>query len=164
MSKNNIKQIGIIVEDLGAGQLSYFIMNNINNYLINNNNIDILYIVCNKVVACNKLNNAAIFTTSQISSFEETLIATSSYTAKMLNEAIVSKNKAFYITDLDWIRKQDKNLENNIKDILKNPDIVKFCRSKDYLEYILKNYETNAISNIEVKDFKIEQILEIING
>jgi len=157
------KQIGIMIEDLGASQLSLYIMKDINQKLMSNDT-DVFYLTCNKSVPCINENKAAIFSIFYSQNIDATLVATSSYTAKILKTCLASQERIFYITDLDWVRKQDKELEEEIKEILLDDGIIKLCRSKEYFDFIMKNYQVNKISNTIVANFEINKIMEIING
>ena len=79
------KQIGIIVDDLSASQLSYYLIKNINEFLEDS------------------LDDFVVFFENSISN-----------TLSML-KSFSPERKIFYVWDLEWLRQHGKEFENTVK-------------------------------------------------
>lgn len=153
----NFQQLGFVVDDLGASQVSYLLIKNTNDFLEKRHDVNINLFFEDNFIPCLEPKFAR-FNTYDAFVFDGTLIATS------LNTALTIKNftrakRFFYINDLEYLRKNVD--QNEWKDILCDNNIVKFTRCDDYRTYlILQGYN---IHPIVVEDFNLDKILEVIN-
>lgn len=156
-TETGFTQIGFLIDDLSASQISYLSIHNTNEWLKNNFGLDI-------AVFCQFFGNIPCLTPSfarfhvrDISAYFGNLIATTLDNAKLLTNAPRTK-KFYYINYPDWnlYDKEDLDL------IYNDRSIIKFARSEDYLRKIRElGYD---ISNIVVEDFNIDKICEVLNG
>lgn len=149
--------VGFCVNDLGMNQIAYTLIKNVNSWLEDNFGLNpsIFFIENNMTCLPVKfprfhLKDANVFTGHLIATDIKTVI----------NLSYVHRcKKYYYINDLFEIINA-KN-DSGIIDILKDKEIIKFCRSKDHREYLMK--KGYLIHDIIVDDFDLNQILEIIN-
>ena len=152
------KQIGFLIEDTSASQLSFNLIKNINEYSKNSHDDFVVFFENSTASILNP--NFSLMSSNEIWSFEGSLFATSVATAMSMRKCFAPKNKLFYVWDLECTRKQGKDFEFIIQ-IFADPSINLIARSKEHATAI-ENYCNRSINNI-VNDFNIEQLVRIIN-
>lgn len=152
------KQIGFLIEDTSASQLSFNLIKNINEYSKNSHDDFVVFFENSTASILNP--NFSLMSSNEIWSFEGSLFATSVATAMSMRKCFAPKNKLFYVWDLEWTRKHGKDFEFIIQ-IFADPSINLIARSKEHATAI-ENYCNRSINNI-VNDFNIEQLVRIIN-
>ena len=105
MPKNN--QIGFLVDNTMANQLSYNLIKNINDYLENSSD-DIVLFFENSTTSILP-PNFSLMSTNEIWSFEGSLFATSVSTSLSVQKSFAPKNKFFYVWDLEWTREHGRD-------------------------------------------------------
>jgi len=156
MPKNN--QIGFLVDNTMANQLSYNLIKNINDYLENSSD-DIVLFFENSTTSILP-PNFSLMSTNEIWSFEGSLFATSVSTSLSVQKSFAPKNKFFYVWDLEWTREHGRDFESTIK-AFSNEDIELIARSEDHAKAI-ENYCNVKVKHI-VKDCNVEQLVRISN-
>ena len=156
MQRNN--QIGFLIEDTSASQLSFNLVKNINNYIKDN---DDDFVVFFKNCTSNILTpNFALMSVNEIWSFKGSLFATTVSTALSMQKCFAPKNKMFYVWDLEWTRESGRDFEFIIQAFTdENTKLI--ARSKEHAKAI-ENYCNRKVKHI-VNDFNIEKIVRITN-
>ena len=156
MPKNN--QIGFLVDNTMANQLSYNLIKNLNGYLENSSD-DIVLFFENSTTSILP-PNFSLMSTNEIWSFEGSLFATSVSTSLSVQKSFAPKNKFFYVWDLEWTREHGRDFESTIK-AFSNEDMELTARSEDHAKAI-ENYCNVKVKHI-VKDCNVEQLVRISN-
>ena len=156
MPKNN--QIGFLVDNTMANQLSYNLIKNINDYLQDSND-DLVLFFENSTTSIVP-PNFSLMSINEIWSFEGSLFATSVSTSLSIQKSFAPKKKFFYVWDLEWTREHGRDFESTIK-AFSNEDIELIARSEDHAKAI-ENYCNVKVKHI-VKDCNVEQLVRISN-
>ena len=153
-----INKVGVVIDDLSAGQLSYHIIKNINNYVEESSTYFVAFFQ-------NSTSNMMPMTFSsmcinEIWNFDGAAIATSVSTALAISKTFSPRRKYFYVWDLEWCRKNGREFEYNVQAFNKQ-DINLIARSEDHAKAI-KNYCNRDVVGV-VENFNINKLMEIIN-
>ena len=153
-----INQVGIVLEELSASQLSYFAIKNINEYIEDNCNDFVVFFenMTGSVIQ----PQFATMAINEIWSFNGPVIATSVSTAMSLSKSHSVTKKYFYVWDLEWSRRHGKDYDY-ISTAYTNPEIELIARSKDHAVAI-ENYCNRKVSGI-VPNFNITKLMDTIN-
>ena len=157
--ENGFKQIGIYVDNLMANQFGYLLL--YQTALFNQENFGASFSVFarDKLPPC-LIPTIPIFNARDIVGFDGNIIATSIKNVKELSRATRAK-KFFYIFDLEWKQKDVIISRIDVQSILKDPNIIKFTRSKEYYDCIKDECEN--LSQTLVPNCEPNLILEIVN-
>lgn len=157
MQRNN--QIGFIVGDTTASELSFFLIKGINDYIDSGGKEDFTLFVENS--SANIIDpNFAVMSMSEIWNFQGDLFSTSVSTSLSMNKCFAPKSKYFYVWDLEWIRNNGREYEKTIQAFL--PEQTKIiAKSKDHAKAI-KNYSNREVDYI-IENINIEKIARITN-
>ncbi len=151
--EKGFKMVGFAVDSLSAGQIPYLCVTNINRWLNDHFGVNFSLFYQENSIPCVQPRFAR-FHLKDTNVFDGVVIATSFATAKSIKDAARSK-RYYYINDITFLEKS-KDLDC----VMKNDNIIKFTRSKDYTNLLLdKGYNINPAV---IKDFDINEILEII--
>ena len=151
-------KIGIILNNLGASQLAYYVIRNINEQSEASVEDDCTIFFENMSPLVIKPLVGSM-NTSEIWNFDGTLISTSfENTISSLNAATSAK-RYFYVWDLEWLRPHGKSFERQVL-AYADKDINLIARSEDHAKAIW-NYCNRDVCGI-VDDFNIEQLMEVI--
>lgn len=156
MPKSN--QIGFIVDDVSASQLSFNLIKNINEYSKDSHDDFVVFFENSTSAILNP--NFSLMSSNEIWSFEGSLFATNMFTAASLQKCFAPTKKFFYVWDLEWTRRHGKDFEFAIQ-TFSDPSIELIARSNDHAKAI-ENYCNRKVKNI-VSDFNIEKLVRIIN-
>ena len=155
MQKN--KQIGFMLNDTTASQLSFSLIKGINDYIDNGGKEDFTLFFENS--SANIIEpNFATMSMSEIWNFSGDLFSTSVSTSLSLDKCFAPKAKYFYVWDLEWIRNNGQGYEKTIQAFMpKNIKLV--ARSEDHAKAI-KNYSNRQVDHI-VENINIKNIVRI---
>lgn len=120
--------IGIILPNLEMNQLAYETITGINQEILNGSNHDYRIFFENLSVQC-VTPLCSIMNLAEIWAFSGLLISTTLDNTIFSLKLSTNVIKAFYIWDLEWIRKE-KNYLHNLS-ILRNPNLLLISRSQD---------------------------------
>jgi hypothetical protein len=160
-----MKKLGILVDNLGASQLGYYIGRNATNYLEENINSSLTCYYENFEKKCSQTNFA---TMNIIEAWGQSgaMIATSGNTAKKLLHFIGTQEKFFYIwnTNFSYERIGDRKYMQffDMDNILFEEDLTLICRNQVHAELIENNF--NRKVKYTVDNFDINKIMEIVNN
>tara|TARA_R110002110_G_scaffold37253_5_gene123255 strand:- start:15224 stop:15697 length:474 start_codon:yes stop_codon:yes gene_type:complete len=156
MPKSN--QIGFLVEDMMASQLSFNLIKNINSYAKNRD--DDIVVFFENATSSILVPNFSLMSINEIWNFSGSLFATNVFTALSMQKAFAPKNKLFYVWDLEWTRAHGKDFEFIIR-AFSDKSTTLIARSDEHARAI-ENYCNRSVNNI-VSDFNIEQLVRISN-
>ena len=156
MPKSN--QIGFLVDDVSASQLSFNLIKNINDYSKDSHDDFVVFFENSTSSIINP--NFSLMSSSEIWSFDGCLFATSIFTAASMQKCFAPKKKFFYVWDLEWTRRHGRDFEFAIQ-TFSDPNIGLIARSEEHAKAI-ENYCNRKIKNI-VNDFNIEKLARITN-
>ena len=153
------KQIGVLLEDLSASQLTFYVIKNINDYL-EKSDIDFVEFFQNSTASM-ITPRFSTMSVSETWSFSGTVIATSVSTALSIQKTCIPAKKYFYVWDLDWHRRGGQDFEYTIQ-AYNNPELNLIARSSSHAKAI-KNYCNRDVCGI-VDNFNIDQLIGVINN
>jgi len=156
----NLKNFSVLVSNTGSSQLSFFVINELNNLCDYRPDIDPIVFYENAHKNCLPAN----FATMQMSEAwgqEGPVIATSFSTAHKLTN-FPSEKKFFYVWDLEWIRSAHNNLNQyeSYAPIYCNESLELIARSDSHKKAI-ENAFNRRVKHI-VPDFSMSKILEVL--
>ena len=155
-----MKQLGILLDNVGASQIAFFVISELNKYT--EEECEFQPIVFYRNIQKNCLPaNFSVMELQEAWGCNGPVIATSSSTAKSLSKFPSVVDKFFYVWDVEWIRnsvssKQYEDYEKIYSD--KNMSII--ARS-DAHKNIIENCFNRQVAHV-VSDFNMPQILEAI--
>lgn len=150
--------INVLVPDLNASQLNYYLINNINKYQEDNKNINIQVFTENLSRFCVK-PNFGVMNVSEAWGQSGPFIATNISTAAKLISYPLASKKIFYIWDLEFIR-QNYRVYDYYAPFYLNKELELVCRSKDH-KALVENAFNREVKHI-ISNFNLNKILEII--
>ena len=156
MPKSN--QIGFLVKDTMASQLSFNLIKNVNDYIKDKDDDVVLFF--ENATSSILTPNFSLMSINEIWNFSGSLFATNIFTALSMQKAFAPKNKLFYVWDLEWTRAHGKDFEFVIQ-AFSDENTTLIARSDEHAKAI-ENYCNRSVSNI-VSDFNIEQLVRISN-
>jgi len=145
--------IGLIVNNLGASQLSYDLINQANKISFEGQH-ECFFFPRNLVVPCLPVK-CTILNLTEIHDFQGLLLSFNLQDTQLLAETKNPARKVFYVWDLEWLRGKLNFVEN--LPIYTDKRLELYCRSHDHQKAI-ENY-CNVLSHV-VEDVNL---LEIIN-
>ena len=152
-------KLGIILNDMSANQLAYYVISNINKELKKGGKDDyVLFfenassVVLPPVCAC--------MNSSEIWNFDGVLISTTVSNTMASIKAVTPKKKYFYVWDLEWSRRNGNDFESLIG-AYTHPEISLISRGHDHKKAI-ENYCNTKVKGT-VSNFNIKELMGIIN-
>ena len=160
-----MNKLGFLVENLGASQLGYYLCNNINKFLGSNPRSDIICYYEHFEEECMQPNFQVLHVADAWMQ-EGAIVATSESTAEKLLGFPGTRERYFYVWDLEWLRFDKRKPKFGNMGYFPflpylNPHLEIICRSKYHADIIENNF--NREVKYIVEDFNIKQIMEIIN-
>ena len=153
-----MNKVGFLVKNLGASQLGYFLIRNLNEFLDENFEFD-----C--TVYSEERHNGGLtvgFPVMQIIEAwgqQGTIISTSISTACKMIKFPSACRKLFYVWDLEFLRGHVPNNYDLIKKVYLNEDIELIARCENHASVIKNNFNRDVIGIIE--DFNMVEIMEM---
>tara|TARA_R100000008_G_scaffold20733_1_gene10906 strand:+ start:10 stop:516 length:507 start_codon:yes stop_codon:yes gene_type:complete len=158
-------KLGLLVDNLGASQLSYYIGKNVNGYLEENPESDIVCYYDSFERNCVN-NNFATANIIEAWSQSGAMIATSENTASKLATFIGTRNKFFYIWDIVYYLKRfagRKYVDTfTTGSIYSNKNLKLICRSESHAKIIENNF--NRKVEYIVDNLNMHKMMEIVNN
>ena len=149
-------KLGLLVDNLRASQLGYYVCKNTNAYLEQNPQADIRCYYESFEKTCMTPN----FSTSNIiEAWDQKgpMLATTESTAQKLKNFVGTKQRFYYLWNLEWY---NKVLPEDY--VLWDSSIKLICRSYVHAQVIRNNF--NREVDYVVDNFDIEEIMEIVNN
>lgn len=149
-----MKKLGVLITDLQPTQQSYITIKALN-YVVETTDID-----CTIFAEYSRFRpiiepRFSVMDMTEMWSFDGVLISTNLSNTKLMNDALNSATKAFYIWDLEWLRHKKDFIQNLA--IYQSPKISLIARSVDHAR-IIQNY-TNMVPKLIAPQFNIGIIL-----
>tara|TARA_Y100001949_G_scaffold11720_1_gene8696 strand:- start:276 stop:785 length:510 start_codon:yes stop_codon:yes gene_type:complete len=157
--KNIKMNINVLLQNVGASQISYYVIRNLNE--LGNTRPDIDAIVYYETMHRNCLPpNFAIMQIAEAWGQHGPVIATSLSTALKLT-GFPSERKIFYVWDLEWLRGQQRHYKT-YADIYTHPDLELIARSEDHKRAV-ENAFNREVKHV-ISDFDTNQLLKVLEG
>ena len=153
----SLKQIGIVLEELSASQLSYYAVNEINRYS-EDSDLDFVMFFENSTPSIVQPQFATM-AVNELWAFNGVGISTSVSTALSLLKSHSVKKKYFYVWDLEWTMQSGRDYDYNIKAFI-NPELELIARSKDHA-LAIENYCNRPVKHV-VSNFNMKKLMEVI--
>jgi len=155
------KQVGFLVNDLTASQLSFYLIKNLNDYKEKEDLEAVLFFENSSSSAIKPA--FPLMAINEIWNFDGVLISTDVETTLCLKKCFAPAKKIFYVWDLEWMRNKaglTKEFESIIQ-AFNDESIELIARSKDHAKAI-ENISNRKIKHI-VENFNIEKLMRIAN-
>lgn len=150
-----MRYINILVEDLGASQLSYYLSTEINK--IHTIRTDITCIVYYHNIHRHCINPLfATMSNVEISGAKDIAIATSINTANKLLEVIGPTKKFYYIWNLEWQGLQ-QSYYTALLELLHKPELSIITRSESHAALLYNNF--NRKPDLIFDNFQLEKLI-----
>lgn len=150
-------KLGITLNNIGANQLSYYILQQLNSQIFHDIDTIIFYSILHKPCL---VPNVGVMHVSEIWGYDGVLIATDLTSAARVLRSPGPTKKYFYIWDLEW-RINGPHEYSQLSQIYCNPKLEIITRSESH-QSLIKNC-WNRDSKI-CDNCNIVQLEEIING
>lgn len=153
-----MKKLGIAVNNFGANQLACLLIENVNKFLTQHYNIDIIGFYENSIkytITC----NFATMQSVEMWGYTGPTVVTSLNTAHDIINIPSIPKKYFYIWDLEWLNIDGKDYQK-LHEIYTNPKLMLLTRNEDYAKLIEQCW--NVRVNDIVPDCNIEKLVSII--
>lgn len=147
-------KIGFLLSHLGINQLAFHFILNANNFLQEENNVDIIAFVCNLSPPI-QYPNFASMNINEAFDFDGIVVATTLNTAQKMAHFPGPQCRYFYLWDLEWMRSPGYNFENLLA-IYNNPHLKLIARNNEHAMLIEKcwNRPVHAIiPNCDIRKF-----------
>ena len=152
------KNINILVDNLGAGQLSFMLGCSINHYMATQYDTDIIVFYDNMHRQC-IMPNFAIMQMAEAWCQTGPAIATSISTAIKLIDFPGPTSKFFYVWDLEWMRGPQR-VWGIFEDLFTHEDLTLIARCVNHQKIISNCF--NVKVPYVVKDCSIPKFIEVI--
>jgi hypothetical protein len=150
------ENINILLQNMGASQLSYFTIKNCNDFALERSEIDIIVFYENLHKNCLS-PNFAVMQIAEAWGQKGPMVATSLSTAFKLI-SFPCGPKLFYIWDLEWLRGQQQY--EKYADVYTHPALQLVARSESH-KRIIENAFNRKVDHI-LDDFNLNHLLGII--
>jgi hypothetical protein len=150
--------LNVLLQNVGASQLSYIVIRNLNELAQTKPEIDVAVFYENMHRNCLP-PNFAVMQIAEAWGQHGPIIATSLSTAFKLI-SFPSKQKFFYVWDLEWLRGQNRQYEQYVG-VYTQKELTLIVRSQAHADIIQNAFNRKAQHIVE--DFDVNQILEITN-
>lgn len=147
--------LGIIVNHLGNTQLAHSLIHNVNNYLEQHIDTDIIVFFEN-VVRPWEIPRFASMNVNEAWDFNGVVIATSITSAEKLLQLPGRKRRFLYVWDLEWLRMPERGVKY-FASIYRNPRIELIARSVNHATIINDIWNRQPVGVVE--DFNVEALL-----
>jgi hypothetical protein len=153
-------KLNFLVEDIGAGQLGYFLTTNINKLHDERPEVDAIVFYNNLHRHC-ATPKFAIMQMIEIWGHEGPTIATSLGTAYKLLTCPGIGPLFYYVWDLEWLRGQPK-IYSTAANIICNDKLILLARSESHKLALENGFNVKVKAIIE--DFNMKNILEVVEN
>lgn len=155
-----MNRIGIVMNSMFSSQNSYFIIRNVNNYLVKNYNTDFILFVKELTLPCIE-PECGVMRWEELWGYDGHLITTDLEATK---KAIVTPGPNtiyFYMNDLEWTRKNRVSSKyEELASVYQNPQVKLIAKNEEYKKL------TENIWNVDVygvcHNFDVPKMLEIV--
>lgn len=153
-------KLGFIVPHLGASQLSYSLLRNINQAVANDVSIDYNIFYEDMQKPC--INPGfCVLQIHEAYEYKYPLIATSFNTANKLIRFPGTTKKFFYVWDLEWLRPKSIDY-NQLAEVYQNSELQLICRSNSHKKAVEDAW--NVPVNHIVEQINLKKFMEIAYG
>ena len=151
-----LTKFGVILDDLTMSQKTFLAITQINKRVQEDLSFDAVIFTKNMAIPCIRPKCANVFI-QEIAHYDGMLIATDLDSAMIMIKSVNRAKKAFYVWDLEWIRRSKDFLEN--MNVYRSPEIKLVARSETHAKEIEK-YSGRKVEAV-VDDFNLDKLLEL---
>lgn len=153
-----VRKLAILTKTLGHSQLNYYVTQNLNVLL---KNFDDVYatLFFEMVDIIPYAHNFPIMHIAEAFEWGGPIIATSLSTLDKMLTFPYSKEKYFYVWDLEWIRLQNKQYKP-LCNLYRNPNVQLIARSEEHADIIDECW--NVRPKLIMGDFSWKKLIEIL--
>jgi hypothetical protein len=150
--------IGIVCNNIGPNQLAYYAIKSGNEFVESGDN-DLVIFFYELMPECIR-PNFGVMNLSEAYNYNGVLVATDLNSATRILEYPGTRNKYFYVWDLEYLRIGQKNYED-FCNIYNNPRLPLIVRSKSHKHYLGTIWGGNVIGIEEQANIKnLQKIIE----
>jgi hypothetical protein len=153
-------KLGIAVRDLGASQLNFYIVNQVNALVAKNADKDAILFFEEHRRPCLPMN-FAVMQMTECFGFNAPVVATTVASAEKLLRLPGPTKRIFYVWDLEWLRFQHKNFRA-LQAVYGHPSLLLIARSGDHKQAIEQAW--NRPVDAVIENFNLDAIMEVVNG
>jgi hypothetical protein len=155
-----MKQLGILVDNIGASQISFFVISELNKYIENDCSVEPIVFYENIQKNCLP-TNFSVMELREAWGCRGSVIATSASTAKSLSAFPDAMKKFFYVWDVEWIRNSiNKTPYEDYSTVYADENLSLIARSDSHKKLIESSFNRHVEHVVD--DFNISQIIEVI--
>lgn len=151
-------RLGIALNNLGASQLSYFLVKNANRHLRDNPQDDITAFI-ERHVANPLPGNFACMPTHEMWGYDAPVIATSFESARKLQACVCPVRKLFYVWDVEWVRDHLRRPYREWAAVYQDPSLSLIARGPDHAVLLQQLWGRTVLGMVE--DFRIDALLAL---
>jgi hypothetical protein len=160
MKTTSRDKVGILVKHLGRTQLANSIIENVNRFLSENGDTDIITFVENVVRPC-QTPLFSVMNLNEAWEYNGIAIATNLSTAEKVLSFPGPKHRVFYVWDLEWMRRTDRNFLS-YHNVYANPRLELIARSESHAKLIEQCWSRPVKAVVE--DCDIGAMLQVITN
>jgi hypothetical protein len=151
-------KLGFIVNNLGGNQQAFYLINYINS-LVAKNRDDVTIFYETPVIPCIN-TNFGLMQLNEAYGYDGVLIANNLTLADKMARFPGTKEKYFYVWDLEWLRVPNKNF-HVLHSMYNNPLYKLIARSSEHAKIISDCWNVDVAGIVD--DFNVYQFIEIVN-
>lgn len=152
-------QLGILLNNLGPNQLAYLAIRNNNLFTDIRPDLECILFYENFFKPCLPAINVASMHISEAWSYKGALLATSLSTAEKMLSFPGSRNKFFYVWDLEWLRYQQKHFRR-FQNVYGNSQLKLIARSHEHSRLLRNCWNVNHVPVVD--DLNMTGLLKVI--
>lgn len=147
-------KLGVLLNDLGPSQVSYLFIRNTANWLGSHSSHDVIGFYADQVSPCIPIN-FSVMQMNEAWDFHGRLIATNLQTARRCLGFPGTRDRWFYVWDLEWLRPGQRNYRD-LAQVYRNPNLKLIARSEDHRVAIEDAW--NRSVEAVIPDFNMERL------
>lgn len=152
-------QLGILLNNLGPSQLAYLAIRNNNLFVDKRPDIDCILFYENFYKPCLPGINVAIMHISEAWNYQGILVSTCLDTTEKLISFPGTKNKFFYVWDLEWLRLKQKHFRA-LQNIYGSNELFLIARSAEHSKLLSNCWNVGYVPVVD--DLNMEALLKVV--
>jgi hypothetical protein len=154
-----MNKIGILIDNLYASQLAYYVAHNVNQHLSKDWLTNFIIFVKDLVIPV-LAPECAVMRWEELWGFEGKIISTTLEGTQKAVHTPGPTEIAYYAYDLDWTRLSGIPSYENLREVYQNKDIKLITRNDEYKKFI--EWSWNRKVDGIAEDFDLKKILPVI--
>lgn len=154
-------RLGILVHDLNASQLAYFLIRNANALLAAGTDTDVTVFFEDPSPPCLPANFACM-PAYECWGFTGTAVATTFETARKLQNCPGPRKRAFYVWDLEWHRPHARRTFDDWASVYREASLPLVARGPDHAAAISAAWNRPVLASVE--DADLARLIGAVGG